>query len=98
MMRKFLFCFVMFKLSRKIKVIDHVFMKKTRYFTFIDRASSEVLKALQSQIITYNQNFMFLSKVTFINFNALRNLLPFLQFKKREKHLLRNANFSKFAS
>ena len=30
--------------------------------------------------------------------DALRNLVPFVQFKKHEKHLLRSATFSKAAS
>ena len=31
------------------------------------------------------------------NCDALRNLIPFVQFKKREKHPWRSVNFSKVA-
>ena len=34
----------------------------------------------------------------FAIWGALRDLLPFVQFKKREKHPWRNVNFSKVAA
>ena len=32
-----------------------------------------------------------------LNYDGLRNLVPFVQFKKREKHPLRSVTFSKVA-
>ena len=36
-------------------------------------------------------------EIIFLIFDALRDLVPFVQFKKREKHPWRSVNFSKVA-
>ena len=44
------------------------------------------------------QMYVALSRVTKLkNTCALRDLVPFVQFKKREKHLRKSVNFSKVA-
>ena len=47
--------------------------------------------------IPLNRLFHFRTKI-FYNCDALRNLVPFVQFKKRKKHPRKSVTFSKVAA